>query len=638
MEKWKKRTVRLLASLSLGSRDGVSVVPYYPQKTDICIGEDVFFKRTVPEKRGVSSRRLYEMLCELELERQANIHSIMVLKGGAVICECSAAGYSCGEWHISHSMAKTLLGMVIGRLVDDGVLSTDMRLVDIFPEIPYRDKKFPYITVENLLSMTAGVEFAEVGSITESEWTSAFFASTIRFQPGEQFYYNSMNSYILARIAERVSSADFDRLADRLIFAPLGIKSYLWEKGPEGTTKGGWGLYMSPESWAKVGYMLSCGGIFFGKRILSADWVKKSGQIKITTGEDTGGFDYGYHMWIGRKGGELLFNGMLGQNLWLCPKNDIMVVVTCGNNELFQRSPTLGIIRKYLAGEINDSVDYRSIKQLLRKEQNFFDCRRRVRPLEKKRGIACLIGMAEREEFDLSWSDILGSYVMVINNAGIQPLILRAMQNNLDSVIEKIVLYRRGKRLYMSLLESGEEHTVAIGLYGYEESELCLRGEWYLVRAVGRAVRVRGEFEYRIEMIFPETASTRIFVIRKMGEGRISVSMSENPDHRIALRLLDRYRQSGGAISFASDMIERRLGKGEIERGIQSTFNPKLIGLKTTVNNYESELKRENAAILLEPPAVRLVRVLVDRLFTENTGSEKNKNHMFNSGGNENNA
>ncbi len=116
------------------------------------------------------------------------------------------------------------------------------------------------------------------------------------------------------------------------------------------------------------------------------------------------------------------------------------------------------------------------------------------------------------------------------------------------------------------------------------------------------------------------------------------MSMSENPDHRIALRLLDRYRQSGGAISFASDMIERRLGKGEIERGIQSTFNPKLIGLKTTVNNYESELKRENAAILLEPAAVRLVRVLVDRLFTENTGSEKNKNHMFNSGGNENNA
>ena len=226
--------------------------------------------------------------------------------------------------------------------------------------------------------------------------------------------------------------------------------------------------------------------------------MNRTGEIKVAADEYTGGFDYGYHLWIGRQGGELLFNGMLGQNLWLCPKNDIMAVVTCGNNELFQRSPTLDIVRKYLSDEICDDTDYRAIKLLERKKQSFFDSRRRVRPLERARGIAGLLGIGEREPFDLSWNSVLGSYAVVINNAGVQPLILRAMQNNLDSVIENITLYRRGNRLYIGVLESGEEHRIAVGLYGYEESELRIKGEKYLVRAVGRAVRVRGNTEYRI--------------------------------------------------------------------------------------------------------------------------------------------
>ena len=64
-----------------------------------------------------------------------------------MICECSAEGYSRNEWHISHSMAKTVCGMVIGTLVDEGRLGLDDRVADIFPEIAYRDKRFSRITV-----------------------------------------------------------------------------------------------------------------------------------------------------------------------------------------------------------------------------------------------------------------------------------------------------------------------------------------------------------------------------------------------------------------------------------------------------------------------------------------------------------
>ena len=121
----------------------------------------------------------------------------------------------------------------------------------------------------------------------------------------------------------------------------MGIRSYLWEKGPEGCEKGGWGLYMSPESWARVGIMMMQGGVFMGRRILPEEWVRESTAEKAIVPEINGNFNYGYHLWVSRNGSEILFNGMLGQNVWLCPGNNIMVVMTGGNNEIFQQSSAL---------------------------------------------------------------------------------------------------------------------------------------------------------------------------------------------------------------------------------------------------------------------------------------------------------
>ena len=227
MERWKRRAVDLLTSIAFGGCADSSVVPYYPQKVEIGEKESPCFRRAYPEKHGMSSGRIYSMLCELEGERRANMHSIMVLCGGEVISECSADGYDTRSWQVSHSMAKSVVGVIIGGLVDDEMLSLDARLVDLFPEIEYRDKRFPLVTVEHLLTMTSGVDFAEAGAVTELEWTKAFFNATVRFGPGSRFSYNSMNSYILVRVAERVSGEPFSVLARKRFFAPMGIKSYL---------------------------------------------------------------------------------------------------------------------------------------------------------------------------------------------------------------------------------------------------------------------------------------------------------------------------------------------------------------------------------------------------------------------------
>ncbi len=619
MEKWKKRTVELIASLLFGSKESVSSLPYYPQKTVSGDREEAFFGRTIPEKKGVSSLRLYNMLCELEGERRAGVHSLLVLHGDEVICECSSPGYSTREWHISHSMSKTVLGMIIGRLIDDGRLRLDTTLSSIFPEIPYRDRKFPLITVDHLLSMTSGVDFAEAGAITERDWTLAFFSATVRFPPGSKFSYNSMNSYILGRVAERVTGRSLGSLADELLFAPLGINKYLWEKGPEGTEKGGWGLYMTPESWAKVGYMLMCGGEFMGRQILSPDWVATSTVTKAISPESTGSFNYAYHMWTGRDSDEILFNGMLGQNVWLCPRNNIIVVITSGNNEFFSESPALEIIRKYLGGRIEDRLEMKNARLLREKEQSFFDSRRWVCPRRTGRGLLYTLGIMPRASFDPAWEGMLGSYDIAKNNASIMPLILRIMQNNLATAIEKIELFRYKEDLILRLLEGGEEHTVRVGLYGYKDSICYFHGEKYLLRAMGEARRdFQGGAEYRIEILFPETANTRMLTLTESGEGRLSVRLRERPNHRLAENVLRRYRETNGTISFAADMLERRIGERELYGLIERAFAPTIVGVSSTHPDAERILWEASLDGDSEPVGVKIIRALIERLFREN--------------------
>ncbi len=616
MEKWKKRSINLLFSLIFGGGEDFSVVPYYPQKTMVGLFDEPFFRRGIPERHGISSKRLYNMLCRLEAERRANVHSLLVIADGEVICECSAEGYSVGCWQVSHSMSKTVCGMVIGLLIGDGLLSLDTKLVDIFPEIAYRDKKFPQITIHHLLSMTAGVDFAEAGAVTEKDWTSAYFSSTVRFNPGTKFAYNSMNTYILARIAERVSAKPFGKVADEKIFAPMGIQNYLWELGPEGCEKAGWGLYMSPESWGKLGYMMLCRGDFFGKRILPESWVELSSTVKAVAPEYSGGFNYAYQMWTSRTGEEILFSGMLGQNVWICPKNKVVVVMTGGNNELFQASPALEIVRSHLGGKIEDGVNKRDLSVLREKERKFLKNRRWASTKEKNRGLFALWGKRISRFLDGELKRTCGRYAFVENNVSVIPLILRAMQNNFYSGIDILEVEMAGDNLLLIVREGREEYIVLAGLYRYTANVISVRNEKYRVMATACVENNgRGERELRLELIFSETASVRRIVIERIGDEMIRMRLSETPNNRLLERFLDEYSSQNSTIAFAKGVIERRFGERVISEKAERTFTPIITGVRTTIPGYRKLL--DEMAAPEESGSIKFIRALLERFFKE---------------------
>ena len=618
MEKWKKRSIDLLTSLAFGSKGSMSVVPYYPQKTELSSAEKKYFRRAVPEKHGISSARMYNMLCELEDERRANIHNLMVLCDGEVIAECSRDGYSVNLSHLSHSMSKSVTGLAVGFLYDDGLVDLDARLADLFPEVKPSDKRFAEITVRMLLNMTSGVSFNEAGAVTETAWTEAFFGSSLKFNPGAKFAYNSMNSYILARIVERLSGSRFIDYVDARLFAPLGIDNYFWEKGPEGIEKGGWGLYMSAESWAKIGQTVLLGGVFSDKRIISEEWLSLATKTQAVPPKMTGDFNYGFQTWVGRDSDEILFNGMLGQNVWICPRNKIVVVVTSGNNELFQDSPTIDIIRKHLSGVIDDEPGREDIKVLSRKELAFFDSRRWVVPLQRKRGLLCFLGIKSKTPFDERFASIIGSYAFANNDVGILPLFVGAMQNNLETGIREIRFQRREEELEMIIKEKDEEYRISVGFYGYKDNVLDFRGEKYMVRALGSAlVNGEGVGEYRIELLFPELPNTRMIRITRPSDGVIQMDFSEIPNNKIIDNLLDKATSQSMALGFVMDLLEKRLGDGVVRKKVEKTFSPTLIGADIEYDGYERIIEEENAKRAYESFSVKLLRSVVDKFFKE---------------------
>ncbi len=616
---WKIRAVTLVTGIAFTNKAYPATVQYTPAKTEISKLETKHFNRTTPERRGVSSKVISDMLKALEAEPRANIHNIMVIKDGEVIAECSAPGYDVNIRHLSHSMSKTLTGMAIGILCTEGKLSLSTALVDIFPEFTPVDKRFRTITVRHLLTMSSGVPFSEVGSVTETEWTKTFFESRLNFAPGTDFAYNSMNSYILARIVVRKTGMSLTNFLHAKIFGPMGIQNVFWELGPEGVEKGGWGVHLSAENWAKLGVMMLGGGTFEGKRILPEEWVSESTSSQIEVPEATGDYNYGYQLWVHRSRDYFLFNGMLGQNVWVCPKNNIVAVANCENNELFQKSAVLEIIERYLGGDISASrSDYADIVALEDIQKSFFSSRAWTKPKAPKKGITYRIGLRNSKPFVTEWTKILGTYTFANNNTGILPLIIRAMQNNYQGGIESVSFEREGEHLYFTSHEGGIDYRIEVGLYGYKTSVLNFCGEFYMVRALGEAETDEDDHTvYKIELVFPEMPNSRKIKFSFKSDGRMVMRMTETPNEKIAEPVVESIYTTNPKFAFAVKLIEARLGDKFVIRKLASIFSPTLIGVDTHSEKYfdivaDERMRNAQATKSTEAVSALLIKLTSD--------------------------
>lgn len=291
-----------------------------------------------PEQAGVSSAAVADFITDVE-NSNIEMHSVMILRSGKVAFECWREPYAPDIPHTMYSISKSVTSVAVGFAVEEGLLSLDTKVADILLEFrpAKRDERLEKLTVYHLLTMTAGKEIGFLSGKAGSDWLKEYFNARWVFEPGTSWRYISECQFILSAVLNRVTGMGLvDYLMPRL-FEPLGFdRTPFWEKDSNGIEAGGWGVYLTTEECAK--FMLCCsrGGVFEGKQVIPAGWIKDAVSKLVDNrrerdDEPDTGAGYGYCFWRNALPDSYRADGMFSQFGIVFEKTDAVIVVTANH-------------------------------------------------------------------------------------------------------------------------------------------------------------------------------------------------------------------------------------------------------------------------------------------------------------------
>jgi len=278
-----------------------------------------------------------------------DIHSVMVVQHGNVVSATWRSEGKETEPHILNSVSKTFTSTAVGMAIAEGKLKLTDKLISFFPDkLPAEvNDNLKAVTIRDLLTMNCGHDTDPTGSIRtapDGDWAKGFLAYPFEHKPGTFYCYNSLGTYMLSAIVQKVTGEKVvDYLYPRL-FEPLGIDKPNWQESPQGINTGGWGLYLKTEDLAKMGQLLLQKGKWNGKQLMPASWVEEASKKQVDcqpagvkpqdlerlglTAENSDWVQgYGYQMWRCRHNA-FRADGANGQYILVLPDQDAVIAVT----------------------------------------------------------------------------------------------------------------------------------------------------------------------------------------------------------------------------------------------------------------------------------------------------------------------
>jgi CubicO group peptidase (beta-lactamase class C family) len=322
----------------------------------------VSLPRSTPEAEGVSSEAVITFL-DSAATGVHEFHGFMFLRHGKVIAEGWWYPYRADLRHTLYSTSKSFTSTAVGLAVSEKRISVDDKVTSFFPDqLP--DSVSPFLaemTVKDLLTMSAGQSPDPTGVIasSDSSWVKAFLALPVLNEPGSTFLYNSMASFMLSAIVQKVTGQKvIDYLQPRL-FAPLAITGIDWEVSPEGINTGGWGLRLKTEDMAKFGQLLLQKGMWNGRQVIPTRWVEEATTFKIDQAPDAPQSKrdssdwlqgYCYQFWRCRNNA-FRADGAYGQFIIVMPDKDAVVAITAESPDM---QDEINMVWKYLLPDMKD--------------------------------------------------------------------------------------------------------------------------------------------------------------------------------------------------------------------------------------------------------------------------------------------
>lgn len=288
------------------------------------------FKSAKPEEAGVNSERIINFIQRLE-DCRLDMHSVLLLKDGKLICEAYYAPFERGSLHRMFSVTKSLVSLAVGILAGRGEVDLDKPITAYFPEYEPSGGFHKYLsetTVRDMLKMTTPHKGTTFDKNSVGDWTKTYFETTPSHRAGTVFSYDTSASHTLAALVEKLSGMpllDFLRSSG---FGDIGFSSEAYcMKDGAGVSQGGSGLMARPLDVMTVADAVLEGGI----NIVPKDYIDAAVScqvpnfVKASFIEESIG--YGYQFWRVRRNGFMMY-GMAGQLAVCMPDKNLILVTT----------------------------------------------------------------------------------------------------------------------------------------------------------------------------------------------------------------------------------------------------------------------------------------------------------------------
>lgn len=267
-------------------------------------------------------------------------HALLVMHRGVLVAEAYFNGVDAETPENLKSVTKSLNSALVGLALDRGWIRglddpVSRYLPGRFAGGRHADKTG--ITIRQLLTMTSGLAPVGYGAFQRSgNWVETVLEGPLRAPPGRLFSYSTPAIHLLTAVLTRVSGVSAEALANRDLLAPLGTGLVEWRRGPQGISMGGNDAFMRPRGLIRLGELYRQGGVFRGRRVLSAGFVRESLRHQVELPEPTvnhgtlAATGYGLLWWLLDFDGEGAFAalGHGGQELVVFPRRELVVLLT----------------------------------------------------------------------------------------------------------------------------------------------------------------------------------------------------------------------------------------------------------------------------------------------------------------------
>ncbi|MBM7832473.1 CubicO group peptidase (beta-lactamase class C family) [Agromyces cerinus] len=307
----------------------------------------------VPADATVRLDALTPALPDLEARlEQSFTDAFLVLRGEEVLAEYYRPGFAPDALHLVMSVSKSLCGLVVGALIDESRIDPERPVTDYVPELAGSVYDGP--SVRHVLDMQIAIDYDEDYTNPAAEvqahdraagWRARCaddpddtysFLTTLRGSGSVgEFQYCSANTDVLAWVIERVTGLRYSDALSVHLWSKLDADqdaTITVDTAGFGFANGG--VSCTARDLARVGRLMLDGGLAPGGRVVSEEWasaVLDGGDREAMTYEGfTTAFPNGSYtrQWwcMGNERGNVSGIGIHGQNLWLDPQTDSVIV------------------------------------------------------------------------------------------------------------------------------------------------------------------------------------------------------------------------------------------------------------------------------------------------------------------------